>query len=139
MKGRNLKNLDKTRAGVNALFGTCLADIRRKIRYIPNAKELKGLRKIHPDKLEPGMILAKPILIGSAVFLGEGVVLTERLVSRIQNMNLDYAFVEGRSEQDMPLEEALALLDHRFRNCDGSDLMMNIKEIVRKHIIELYE
>lgn len=97
------------------------------------------MRKIHPDKLEPGMILAKPILIGSAVFLGEGVVLTERLVSRIQNMNLDYAFVEGRSEQDMPLEEALALLDHRFRNCDGSDLMMNIKEIVRKHIIELYE
>ena len=97
------------------------------------------MRKITPDKLDPGMTLAKPILRGSTVFLGEGMLLSESAIARIRGMEIEHVFVEGQAEQPVSREEALALLDQRFRNSDDNRLMMHIKNIVREHITELYD
>lgn len=97
------------------------------------------MRKVTPDKLEPGMTLVKPVLRGSTVFLGEGMVLSESVVERLRTMEIDHVCIEGRSEQPVSREEALKLLDERFQNTEDSDLMMHLKNITGEHITELYE
>lgn len=85
------------------------------------------------------MILAKPVLRGSAVFLGEGSVLSASIISRLQSMEIDSVSVEGMAEQPIPLDEALASLDTRFGNSGENEIMAHIKQIVRQHIVDLYE
>jgi len=99
----------------------------------------KVMRKLTPDKLEAGMVLAKPILRGSAVFLGEGSILSEGVISRLQSMEINYVYVEGLAEQPIPLDEALASLDARFGNSGDSEPMARIKRIVHEYIVDLYE
>jgi hypothetical protein len=96
------------------------------------------LKKVSINDLEEGMVLAKPLLRGSMVILAEGVELTSSWISRIGDMGIEHLFVEGTVEQAVPLEEALALLDVRFRMVDSDPCMGLLKEIVREHIKELY-
>lgn len=97
------------------------------------------MRKLTPDRLEPGMKLAKPILRGSTIFLGEGSLLSESLISRLQSMEIDCFYVEGPAEQPISLDEALASLDARFGDNPDSEPMGQIKRIVKQHIVDLYE
>jgi hypothetical protein len=97
------------------------------------------MKKVPIDKLEAGMILAKPVLRGSMVILAEGVELTDTWISRIEDMDIEYLFVEGAAEQAIPLEEALASLDARFRRVEGEPYMSLIRKIVREHIERLYQ
>ncbi len=85
------------------------------------------------------MTLAKPVLRGTTVFLGEGMILSESVVERLRTMEIDHVYVEGQSEQSISAEEALRLLDERFRNTENSNLMMHLKKIVGEHITDLYE
>ena len=95
--------------------------------------------KIASDKLLPGMKLAKPIIGKNGMtLLGEGTELTERWIGHIQDMNVEGIYVEGPSEQDVPLEEALASLDKRFEAVEGEPHMASIKNLVRKQIESLY-
>jgi hypothetical protein len=88
--------------------------------------------KITSDKLLPGMKLAKPIIgMNGMTLLGEGTELTERWIGNIQDMNVEGIYVEGPSEQDVPLDEALALLDKRFETVHDKPYMASIKNIVR--------
>jgi len=96
--------------------------------------------KISSDKLQPGMKLAKPIIGKNGMtLLGEGTELTERWIGNIQDMNLEGIYVEGPSEQDVPLDEALALLEQRFETVQDKPYMASIKSIVRKQIESLYQ
>ncbi len=95
--------------------------------------------KISSDKLLPGMKLAKPMIGPNGMtLLGEGTELTERWIGNIQGMNLEGIYVEGPSEQDVPLDEALALLETRFETVQDKPYMASIKGIVRKQIESLY-
>jgi hypothetical protein len=95
--------------------------------------------KIASDKLQPGMKLAKPVIgKNGMVFLGEGTELTEKWIQHLQDMNIEGVFVEGPSEQDVPLEAALASLDQRFETVHDKPYMEFIKKIVRTHIESLY-
>lgn len=85
------------------------------------------------------MVLAKPVLLGSMVLLNEGAVLTENKISRIEATEIDKVFVEGKSEQSIPKDEAMALMEKRFRNHDESPVMTRVKKILREHIESLYE
>jgi hypothetical protein len=96
------------------------------------------MRRISIDKLEVGMVLAKPLLRGTMVILGEGTILTDAWISRIEDMDIDHLFVEGASEQTIPKEEALAQLDRRFRNVLDQPYMITIRKIVQEHIEGLY-
>ena len=96
------------------------------------------MKKVSTNELAEGMILAKPIMRGSMVILGEGVELTDSWISRIDDMGMEYVFIEGETEQSVPLEEALALLDARFRLVDDDPHMSFLKKIVKEHIESLY-
>ncbi|MCX5853660.1 MAG: hypothetical protein NTZ24_03565 [Deltaproteobacteria bacterium] len=90
------------------------------------------------DSLQPGMILAKPLSKGTMVIMGEGTVLSEALISRIAGMGIERIFIDGPSEQPIPIEEALAALDARFRGVLDKPHMSEIKKIVKEHIEGLY-
>lgn len=89
-------------------------------------------------QLEPGMVMAKPLIRGKVVILGEGTVLTGTWISRIADMGVKQVLIDGPSVQAVPREEALARLDLRFRNVEDCPRMKQIKEIVREHIEGLY-
>ena len=96
--------------------------------------------KIASDKLLPGMKLAKPIIGKNGMtLLGEGTELTERWIGNIQDMNVEWISVEGPSEQNVPLDEALASLEKRFETVDDKPYMASIKELVRRKIESLYQ
>jgi len=91
-------------------------------------------------RLEPGMILAKPIMTPNGmVMLGEGTVLTEKWIERIQDMQIPSIFIDGPPVQTVPKEEALADLDARFALVEAKPYMNSIKKIVKEHIEGLYE
>ena len=94
-----------------------------------------------PDKLMPGMRLAKPIMNkGGMVLLGEGTELTETWIMRIQDMELEeQVYVEGKQEMEVPLDEMLAALETRFRTPEESHRMEIIKRAAERHIRSLYE
>jgi len=97
--------------------------------------------KVTPDKLQPGMRLAKPVMnkVGMAL-LGEGTELTETWIARIQDMELEGAiYVEGRQEMEVPLDEMLAALERRFQSAEGNTRMDLIKRAAERHIGKLYE
>jgi hypothetical protein len=90
------------------------------------------------EKLEPGMVLAKPLTRGKMVILGKGTVLTGAWISRIADMGVEHVFIDGLSVQTVSREEALARLNLRFRNVEDCPHMQQIKAITRAHIEELY-
>ena len=84
------------------------------------------------------MILAKPLLRGSMVILGEGTNITEAWISRIEDMDITHLFIEGAAEQAVPKEEALAQLDRRFEKVLDQPYMTPLKKLVKEHIEGLY-
>jgi len=95
--------------------------------------------KIPVAKLEPGMILAKPIMTPNGmVMLGEGTELTEKWVERIQDMDIASVFIDGPPVQTISKEQALAELEARFALVEGKPYMNSIKKLVREHIEGLY-
>ena len=90
----------------------------------------------------PGMELARDIKNPESPdgppMCGKGVVLTEALISRLQQKGVQAVTVAGRPvkmEGDKPLEELLQLLDRRFRRVAQDPLMMRLKELYRQHLI----
>lgn len=97
--------------------------------------------KVMPDKLHPGMRLAKPVMNKAGMaLLGEGTELTETWIARIQDMALEGAiYVEGKLEMEVPMDEMLAALEMRFRSAQGNPRMETIKRAAEKHVRKLYE
>ena len=96
--------------------------------------------KIPVAKLEPGMILAKPIMTPNGmVMLGDGTELTEKWIERIQDMELASVFIDGPPIQTISKEEALVKLGDRFALVEGKPFMSSIKKLVKEHIEGLYE
>ena len=97
--------------------------------------------KVSPEKLVPGMRLAKPIMNKAGmILLSEGTDLTETWIMRIQDMELEGTVcVEGKQEMGLPLDEMLASLEERFRFSEGNSRMEIIKRAAEKHIRSLYE
>lgn len=95
--------------------------------------------RIRPDDLRQGMVLSKAVTNANGlVMIVEDTELTDLLIRRIQNINIDYVYVKGTSQEGAPLEEMLTGLDQRFKNTDGVPHMDIIKNAVRRHLEELY-
>jgi hypothetical protein len=101
-------------------------------------ERITAVPSLSVDHLQPGMILAKPLMKGNMVVLGEGTVLTATWISRIEDMGIEQIFIDGPAEQPIPIEEALARLDERFRGVMDKPLMSDIKKLVKEHIEGLY-
>jgi hypothetical protein len=97
--------------------------------------------KVTPDKLQPGMRLAKPVMNKAGMaLLGEGTELTATWIARIQDMELEGAiYVEGKQEMEVPMDDMLAALERRFQSAEGNPRMEIIKSAAEKHIRKLYE
>jgi hypothetical protein len=97
--------------------------------------------KVTPDKLQPGMRLARPVMNKAGIaLLGEGTELTETWIVRIQDMGLEEAiYVEGKLEMEVPMDEMLAALERRFQSASGNQRMDLIKRAAEMHIRKLYE
>jgi hypothetical protein len=85
------------------------------------------------------MKLAKSVQneTGMTMF-GEGTVLTEQFISRLQSMNIPSLYVEGTAAPSRSMEEELLFLDERFKKIGEEPHMAIIKKIMKEHIESLY-
>ncbi|MBN2514774.1 MAG: hypothetical protein JXC33_01940 [Deltaproteobacteria bacterium] len=95
--------------------------------------------RITVDKLEPGMKLARPVMRGSMVLLGEGTELNDNWIQKIKSMEIESVYIDGPSQMSVPKDEMMAQLEDRFKNVADEPYMDVIKKLVRKHIEDLYE
>lgn len=95
--------------------------------------------RIAPDKLQPGMKLAKPVTnsIG-LVMLAEDTELTANLIEKIMDLGVPGVYVQGMTQPDTPKEDMLADLDRRFSNVEAEPYMEVIRQALREHIEGLY-
>jgi len=98
-----------------------------------------GMLKISVDKIEPGMKLRKSVTKGDMVLLNEGTELTEYMIIKIRNMDIENVYIDAPSQHSIPKEEMLAQLDMRFKNVENKPYMNLLKKLVREHIEVLYE
>ncbi len=96
--------------------------------------------KISAKNLTPGMKLERPVLNKNGLMMiGVDAELTGALIEKIQEMDIQVVHVHGTSEASLPREEALALLDGRFRHVEAAPHMDVLKKLLREHIEGLYE
>ena len=95
--------------------------------------------KVVPDNLQTGMILSKPVAnANGVVLLMEGIELTDALIVKIREMDVDWVHIKGAPGSDARLEEMIAVLDRRFKAVEGAPYMGVIKNAVREHIENIY-
>lgn len=99
----------------------------------------EGVSKTVIGSLEPGMVLAKPVVNkGGLVMIGEGTELNDSLIEKIREMGGSSVHIRGITQPDMPKEEMLALLDKRFSGVEEKPYMGLIKQALKEHIEGLY-
>ena len=91
----------------------------------------------------PGMVLGRDIKSSedpsAMTVCGKGVKLTESLIDRLRQMEIQSLTVEGhpvKIEGEASLEEMMAALDKRFTRVQDDPLMKKIKDIYRKRIAQ---
>jgi hypothetical protein len=95
---------------------------------------------ISARKLVPGMRLIRPVLNKNGlVMIGENTELTENLIRKILDMDVDMVQVDGVAKELPPKEEALALLRNRFRKVETQPYMDVLKRLITEHIEGLYK
>ncbi|MBP9560886.1 MAG: hypothetical protein KBE27_03600 [Syntrophorhabdaceae bacterium] len=95
--------------------------------------------RIPIDMITPGMRLAEPVTNKNGLILiNEGTELTETIIEKLKNMDLQSLRIKGESGPSNTKEEMLAALDERFKRVKSKPLMITIKNIIKEHIEELY-
>lgn len=85
------------------------------------------------------MRLSRPVLNKSGLpILGEDTELTQAIIDKIQEMDIQNVNVKGLSRTLAPREEVLARLEQRFKNAEGKPYMDVLKRLLVEHIEELY-
>ena len=73
------------------------------------------------------------------MMIGPDTELTEALVKKIQQMDIQAVHVHGTSTALPPLDEVLVSLEGRFRKVETAPHMDVLKKLLREHIEGLYE
>jgi hypothetical protein len=99
------------------------------------------MQKISLSVAKPGMKLAKSVLSEKGLLLcGEGVELSEALISRLSNMGIPKITVEGHPVDtgvpEKSPEEQLQDLEKRFEKAVSNPVMKMIKDVFEKRIRE---
>ncbi len=100
------------------------------------------MQKIPIALAKPGMILGQDIKSSedpaAMTICGKGVPLTESLIERLRDKDIQTLTVEGhpvKLEGESSIEEMIGALDKRFSRVGDDPLMMKIKEMYRKQIL----
>ena len=99
------------------------------------------MKKIPLKAAADGMVLARDVFrndspVGMPV-CGKGTVLTDVLISRFQQINVNTLYVEGRpvkEEGDASLEEMIAMLDRRFEKVRHDPLAVKLNWIYTEYL-----
>jgi len=98
------------------------------------------MRKVPIDKIEDGMILAKP-LVGTTgnILLNEGVILKGSMVSRLKNWDVPVVYVESENEHAVDPENTSTVavstteIDEIFMDVMKNPLMKTIYEAAKDY------
>ncbi len=97
------------------------------------------MQKIPLALAKAGMKLAKPAQKeGGMVIAATGMELTERLIERLANMDVEAVVVEGNpldpsAGEDTPFARIAERLDHLFRRYTSDPAMTETKEMLREY------
>lgn len=95
--------------------------------------------RISVESVEPGAVLAKPIVNDAGITLiAAGVEVTELLRERLISMGIAEVFVIVRQVPDIPKEEFIAKVNATFTKTGGDPRMAAMKRALLAHIEELY-
>ncbi len=87
----------------------------------------------------PGMILSRDVLTAEGTVLcGKGTELSEKLISRLQKMEITHIAVEGRPvvvEGEKTLQEELLEIEKRFSKIKDTPPLMYIKKKIMENMI----
>ena len=93
------------------------------------------MKRVSVELLKPGAKLAKPVVNESnMILIGEGTVLKESHIDRLQSMNISTVFVEGTAGPSKTREELLAELDARFKKTEDEPYMPTVKRLFKEYI-----
>lgn len=91
--------------------------------------------KVLISKLKPGMKLAKPVKNESGmILLGENTELSDSLIRRLENMNIESVSIIAEAQNEKSPEELLAELAQRFNKTENEPHMGLIKRLFEEHI-----
>jgi hypothetical protein len=95
--------------------------------------------RISVESVEPGAVLAKPIVNESgSTLIAAGVEVTEPLRKELLSMGVTEVFIVGRRVPDIPKEEFVAKIDVAFAKAEEDPRMAAMKRAFLAHIEELY-
>ncbi|MCX8069117.1 MAG: hypothetical protein N2738_01295 [Thermodesulfovibrionales bacterium] len=98
------------------------------------------MAKVAPTNLKAGMKLQKPVVNDAGmVMLGEGTVLTDQMINKINNMNISFVFVEGAQQKTKNKDDLLLEIDNRFKKSESNEYMALLHRVMREHIEETYK
>lgn len=96
--------------------------------------------KVAVINVKPGMKLSKPVLNEAGMILvGEGTVLSDAHIDRLNNMNVSSVYVEGAAKPRKSKEDMFAELDSRFSKTENEPYMAILKRMFKEHIEEIYK
>ncbi len=93
------------------------------------------MQKLPISQIQPGMILAKPVLNDKGMTLcSEGTELTETLIERLRVMNITVLAVKGHPVDSggpaKSLEDRLREMSARFARVEGDPVMDRLRDAV---------
>lgn len=98
------------------------------------------MQKIPLRLAQPEMTLAKAVLRDNGmVLVAEGTVLTQALLDRLANLNIESVIVDGNpvdlegAAGSASYAQRIERLDHLFRKHQGDEWMQKVKAFARKH------
>jgi hypothetical protein len=95
------------------------------------------MRTVSTGQLEPGMVLAKPVVMKNGMILfGGGTELTEDYIERICNMAVGNVQIEGNAPCTESQEQLLEKLNQRFRLVEQQPYMRLLKRLVEEQMTE---
>jgi hypothetical protein len=95
--------------------------------------------KISVESVEPGAVLAKPIVTDAGITLiATGVEVSGPIKKKLASMGITEVFVAGKRVPGIPKEEFVANVNASFIKTEGDLRMDAMKRALLAHIEELY-
>jgi len=103
------------------------------------------MRKLRTDQLQPGMVVAKDIMdITGKLLVAKGVTLSEKLIPRLSQREVDFVWVESDEEEislspkeiERIKEEIRENLEKRFHLVAQDPIMRGLKERMFDYLVE---
>ncbi len=95
--------------------------------------------KVSVESVEPGAVLAKPIVSdGGITLIAAGVEVSGPIKEKLASMGIRQIFVAGRRMPNIPKEEFVAKVNTSFAKTEDDPHMALMKKALLGHIEELY-